>query len=426
MRDRRKVLISLLLRALGSFLLANVLLLYVPVSLFWLGLVTVVAGAALLLSPSRSVPLAVSLTMTTLVLELVVRLGLGGLTPYYRPHERLALETSYRPRQHVEMAVPHGDLLAIDPRLPRSLATPRREVFITDSFGYRNEQDYGGERLVLIGDSFLVGTDTTLAGYLRTGRATPAYNLSFASIGPLIYTDKLRWARRQLPADTCIALYFFEGNDFQLVDPAELARRQAVPRGVQLAVKNYVQAVRGRSEWSKAFFGLTTRSAEAFRRRPAPDQPSEPPPDLTFVRTVEGRPIAFLKGYADVVRRASFDDHGFISSQLSAEPPDMVFFIPDKFRVYSALVDQDAEPALPHAQWEYLQRATSALGIPAVDLTPYLIERSRELAASGEATFWPDDTHWNRHGEKVAADVLMATLASSTSPRCASIVTSTQ
>jgi hypothetical protein len=289
-------------------------------------------------------------------------------------------------------------------------------VFVTDSLGYRNNQDFSDEGLVLVGDSFLVGTETTLAGLLRQ-RGIAAYNMSYSSIGPLIYADKLRWARTNLPADACRVLYFFEGNDFQPIEPsAAVSVRLAVPRGFQLVVKNYIQAVRGPSVWSKTFFGLLTRAATAFG--PEETEAATAPPDVTMVATVSGHRIVFLKGYAEVVKRPSYSDEGFIQHQLSIEPPDLIFFIPDKFRVYAPLLDKGAVNDLPHAQWQHLRAAAESIGVPAYDLTPQLVQRARELAPSGEFTFWPDDTHWNRHGEEVAADVLLQTLSASASPRC--------
>lgn len=418
MTPTQQLLVSLGLRIIGVLILCHVLLLYVPVTPTWLAVVVVISAAALLLAPAKLLPLAISFAATTAVLEVLVRLGLGGVTPYFRPHERLALDTTYRANERVEMTVPHGDLLTIDPTLDKQLATPRREVFVTDSHGNRNDQNYNGERLILIGDSFLVGTETTLAQVLRRDHGVEAYNLSFSSIGPLIYADKVLWARRALRSDACVALFFFEGNDFQLVDPVELERRRAVPRGLQLAVKSYVLAVRRESEWSKTFFGLATRAAARFSPSDQSSQLDAAPRAITFAGTVGGRQMAFLRGYADVVRRTSFDDHGFVRSQLALAPPDMVFFIPDKYRVYAPLLDTDPVSALPHVQWEYLKRATDELDIPAIDLTQPMIERSRALAASGETTFWPDDTHWNRIGESVAAEVLQTTLSASTSGRC--------
>jgi hypothetical protein len=416
---------GLILRAVGAFILANVLLLYLPVSPAGLAVLVVIASVAMLLDHRKILPLAISLLFATLLLEGVVRVGaVSALTPYYRPHEALALETSYQPNRELEMDVPHGDLLTIDPTLPKALAQPRRERFVTDSNGYRNEIGYSRQLLVTVGDSFLVGTQTTLTGQIQERHRIPAYNVSFSGMGPLIYAEKVVWARQQLQPDCCIVLFFFEGNDFRPVNATELAARDAIPRGFQKVVKAYVQGVRGSSEWSKTFYGLLTRTQERFRaggRAPdgaAGQSPAAAPP-RTFVRAVGGKPMAFLAGYAEVARRTTFEDHEFIRSRLAAATPDMVVFIPEKYRVYSSLLDETPEANLPHAQWAYLKSAADELGIPALDLTPALIERSRELLKQDQVTYWRDDTHWNRHGEDVAADMVVTHLRGLQGGKCA-------
>ena len=403
--------------------MANVLLIYVPPSGVSLAVLALVATASLLLSHKKLLPLAVSLAIVTIALEAVSRLGETiGITPYYRPHEMLARETSYEPNRKVEMNVPHGDLLAIDPRLPRTLAESRLETFSTDSLGYRNEADYNNERLVVVGDSFLVGTATYLSSTLGKRHGLKAYNLAFAGMGPLIYADKIDWARKTLPSETCIALFYFEGNDFQPVESEalkELAVRNAMPRGFQRLAKGYVKAVRGNSEWAKVFFGLVTRSLTLSQQNSSAAN-AAPAEEITSVRTVGGKPMVFLNGYANVVRRKAFDDYGFVRSQLLSSLPDIVFLIPDKFRVYSALLDEreNRETELPHAQWAYLRQAASDAGIQAVDLTARLVDRSRQLLETGETTYWRDDTHWNEHGEDVAAEVLLETLRAAEVQRC--------
>ena len=412
-----------LLRCVGAFLLLNVLLLYFPVSVAWLGAAGLVAGASVLLDPRKILPMAVSLIVTTLMLEVVVRSAtVPALVPYYRPHEMLALDTNYRAGQKVSMTVKSGDLLTIDTTLPTSLAEPRNEVFTTDSHGYRNDDDYRGEKLIVVGDSFLVGTETTVASVLERSHAIPTYSVAFSGMGPLIYTEKIDWVRRQLSGECCVVLFFFEGNDFQEVDLKELSVRENVPQGLQNFVKGYVKALRGVSEWSKSFSGLTARAVESTRARwKSSDEltsANRDPEEKTFVRQVGGRPMAFLRGYAEVVRRKTFDDHGFVRSRLAASRPDFVVFIPDKYRVYGPLLDEKPETALPHAQWEYLKGAADALGIPAIDLTQHLIARSSQLLEKGETTFWRDDTHWSVGGEQVAADALIAALESSRVAQC--------
>ena len=84
----------MLLRLLGAVLLAHVLLVYVPYSPSALMFVVVVAGIAVLVPPSKMLTLAVTLAVVTAVLEVAVRWGGLNVTPYYRPHEMLAIDTS--------------------------------------------------------------------------------------------------------------------------------------------------------------------------------------------------------------------------------------------------------------------------------------------------------------------------------------------
>lgn len=417
---------SLLLRGLGAFLFANTLLIYLPVSALSMAGITIVAALMLFVDYRKALPLAISFLFVTGVLEVAVRWGVSeSLSPYFRAHEMLALETSYRPNERVEMMVPHGDLFVVNPSLSQAMAVPRHEVFVTDSYGYRNDADYRGEQLVLVGDSFLVGTDTNLASLMRTEHKVPAYNVSFSGSGPLIYADKIQWVRTRLAASSCVVAFFFEGNDFRPGDQAGSATRTAVPRGFQLAVKSYANAVRGSSKWARVFYGLVTRSHEMIMasRREGDDTSVDARADAggqqpTFVHQVGGKPMAFLSGYADVVRRPSYDDFGFIADRLSWATPDLVVFIPDKYRVYAGLIDDNPVTGLPHSQWAYLKNAADTLKIPAVDLTPHLVDRSSQLLLSDLVTYWRDDTHWNVHGEQVAARVLLEALASSSQARC--------
>lgn len=426
--------IRLVLRSLSAFVLANVLLLYVPMGPFSLAAIILIAAATMLLDHRNSLPLAGSLALMTIVLEVAVRAGIGGsaLNPYFRPHEMLALQRTYRPNQFVEMDVPHGDLLAIDSTLPRTMAQKRHERFKTDSFGSRNEQDYAGEKLIVIGDSFTVGVETYLVSRLRETHRVPAFNVSFASIGPLIYAEKVQWSREHLAQDACIALFMFEGNDFQEVDATELATRNRIPGGVQKIARGYVRGLRGSSEWSKVFYGLTARVTDRRRQRNYEQQrAAQPPPrrgvlqesEKAFIANVGGKPMAFSRGYANVVRRQSLDDHGFVRDQIRAAKPDVMFFIPEKYRIYGPLLDENPETEFPTKQLDYLRSIGDELDVPVIDLTAPLQDRSREILQRGELTWWRDDTHWNGNGEAVAAEVLLRELALSKNANCANALT---
>jgi hypothetical protein len=418
---------GLLLRFAGAFVTANLLLLYIPISAISLAAIAVIGAMIMLLDHRNGLILTASLVTMTLVLEVIVRAGGtdGTLSPYFRPHEILALESTYRANQVLEMDVPHGDLLAIDQSLPRSLAEKRHERVMTDSFGYRNENDYHGEPLIVIGDSFTVGSETYLVSRLRQQHQVHAYNVSFSATGPMNYAEKVQWSRRHLAPNACIVLFFFEGNDFQPHNAIELETRRHVPGAIQGAVKQYVRAVRGVSEWSKVFYGLLTRTWERWRQHTwqrTTGKDTQPgvlsASEKTFVKHVGGKPMIFLRGYADVARRQSFDDRGFIRSQLSRATPDVLVFIPEKYRVYGPLTDEHPDAHLPTMQLDYLQSIAAGLKIPVIDLSGPLVERSRELLRQGEMTWWRDDTHWNTNGEAVAAEVLLRELSTSGNQSC--------
>ncbi|MCP9469255.1 MAG: hypothetical protein NNA31_04550 [Nitrospira sp.] len=413
-------------------MLANLMLLYVPIMGIGLGFLLLVVVMCLLLEHKNLWAMVFALTMLTIILELSTRWVIPNtMTPYYRPHELLALEKTYRPNQKVRMDVPHGDLPATDPTLPMSLAQPREEVFITDSLGYRNDEDYKGQKLLIVGDSYVVGIgntqDDTLTSQLHRHFGVHAYNVGFPS-GPLGYAEKVKWARTHFPRDSCVVVVFFEGNDFKMVNQAELASRTIVPKSLQQAIKVYVTTVRGHSEFAKAFYGLTTRAWEIlhkwFKKPASADLERNFSENITFVKTIRGMPMAFLRGYAEVVLRPAFDDHGFIKDQLSDAIPDLLVFVPDKYRVYGRFFDEEPVESLPNAQWDYLLSVSSALGVPAINLTDPMQERARGLLSQGQTVYWRDDTHWNREGIAVGAGYLVRTLGSIGNSNCRATVVS--
>lgn len=409
-------------RLVAAALLVTTLVIYVPLSLYGLLFIAGVGVLALLLDHRNSLLLAVTLAVFTLVLEGGIRLIAGDrLTPYYRPHEMLALQKAHKPSKSIEMRMPHGDLLAIDPMFDRSLAVPREVRFYTDDLGFRNERPFSDQKLLVVGDSFVAGDgssqEDTITTRLTAEQQIPAYNLGFQA-GPFGYAERIEWARQQFPSSACVVLLMFEGNDFQLVDPAELRSRQAVPQGLQDVIKGYIHLVRDRFILSKVVYGLITRAQEIMNQRSG-DAKVEAAP-RSFVGTLHGEPMGFLAGYAEVTRRASFDDHGFIRDMLLRAPPDMIFFVPEKFRIYGPLLDRDGPAELPHSQWQYLSTVAAELGIDAFDLTPALSANSAELLKSGELTYWRDDTHWNGQGTSIAAREMAAALGSSGVDRCRS------
>lgn len=92
-----------------------------------------------------------------------------------------------------------------------------------------------------------------------------------------------------------------------------------------------------------------------------------------------------------------------------------IFFMPTKYRVYYRYINDHGHnngKALPDGQWQYVQSNGQEFGITTRNLTPALIEESGKLLAQGILTFWRGDTHRNKHGTAVAADIVNRALFS--------------
>ena len=81
------------------------------------------------------------------------------------------------------MLIPFGDLVAIDGRTRAAIAEPRLVKYHTDSLGFRNDADYAGQQVLLVGDSIVAGSGSTqadiLSDQLKRDYGIDAYNLAF-------------------------------------------------------------------------------------------------------------------------------------------------------------------------------------------------------------------------------------------------------
>src|SRR5262249_60870991 len=114
------------------------------------------------------------------------------------------------------ISLPFGDLVVADPAVPASVIEPRRIKFLTDSLGYRNRSDYTGQKVVLVGDSMVVGKGTDqeqiIPELFTTEFPFPPYPLGFLS-SPREYEARARTFLPRLAPSALYAFMFFDGND---------------------------------------------------------------------------------------------------------------------------------------------------------------------------------------------------------------------
>lgn len=349
-----------------------------------------------------------------LILEVLLSfLGTGLL---YRSPDALLATFDYRGghgryhrQQQVEMLIPYGDMVSLDPKTGPVIAEPRRVRYKTDSYGFRNDAAYRNEPVLLVGDSFIAGSGNTqadlLSAQLERDYGIPAYNLAFP--GELhSYVRYVQGFFRNHKSNAGVLLFLFEGNDFPPgnTQPANKPQNtEAPPSSLEIARLELKQSLKELLVYRYAFslFHILNK-----RWRP------ESYPQVTVIK-VRGRDdlyLGFMEGYIKVTRRAVYNGDAEFLPKLARIREHLagIFFIPTKFRVYYDFLDLDPRPPLPNAQWTYVEEQARRLGVRGVNLTGPLKEESRRLLSEGQLTFWKDDSHWNRHGMAVAARTIAA------------------
>lgn len=401
------------MRVRGSGILLQLLLFCCLAAVFWgLGgpfavdvVLFVVAVALSCLLPARQLALVVAslivaLGLTEVALHVMTRNN--ALATTYRMEDKYFEQGHYTPRVHDAMTQRFGDIAAMDPLAPAAVRESRHVRFETDDMGFRNDHDYRGEPFVLLGDSFVAGTDSdqadVLGNVLRARYGLPVYSLGF----PGTPDDYLGYARRFLgekSRDVRFVLFLFEGNDLSCSSKQRKKFDASVLSPYDRLKLRYAKAVRGIFTLPTTVFNM----AEQVRRLYLADDDA-----VSETYKVGGRHVAFYGSYIDAALfpHCSFNFRAPDEDVLSRTA--MVFFIPAKYRVYFDWLENPLGRELPRPASGFVsvRRYFAARGIPAYDLTPALTEAAGRELAAGRYVYWRDDTHWGPEGIRAAAAVV--------------------
>ena len=355
-----------------------------------------------------AITLSVTLALVTLVLAVAMEVLISEeKTIYYRPHEMFGQpDGRYKKNVHFEMAMPHGDLKAMA-LYTEVIPEPRKVIFNTDSLGFRNSNDYQEQKYLFVGDSFIVGNGTSQSDII-TAQLSERYNINgynLAYPGDIKdYYNNVSSFRNLAAQDAKVILFLFEGNDFALdttEDPVMVPPDAAKINPVVNALNNYYNLFSG-SDMYRYMYSTTRRVIAANIKKEK---------ERVVVYDIGGFPVAFYRAYNEVAERDILPENTVTELYLSEMKDDIkhIYFIPTKYRVYYKYINDHKERNsrdLPDRQWQFVQSIGQKFGIPTTNLTPALIEESDRLLEQGVLTFWRDDTHWNKHGIAVAADIV--------------------
>ena len=352
------------------------------------------------IGPIGSVVVTFSLVVVTLFYSLALKVTGFEDAIYFRPDEKLFAfnyvhnHRTYKPGVTMEMQMPHGDLQSMT---GEKIGTPRNVTYHIDSYGFRNDADYQGQKYLLVGDSFIAGSSNTqtdlLSVQLERDHGIKAYNLGHPGDVP-DYAMYIAGFRKVHGDGAKALLFIFEGNDF--TDSRSKKRSAA-----SLFIKSYARMFSDTNVYrvTKSLYKRASRSSSIAGS------------SYVTLADVQGKKVAFLTRYVDTTRQPSQVAIPSFDQAIRDIAPALghIYFIPTKYRVYHHYINPGEK--LPNAAWEYLNGICSANGLKCTNLTGPLVQASDDLLKKGEMTWWADDTHWNGYGMGVAARVVAATLA---------------
>jgi len=306
----------------------------------------------------------------------------------------------FRKSQSITVLQPFGDIAALAQGQGTFEREERKVVFNTDALGFRNSENYHGQRTLLVGDSFIAGLGTTqqelVSEHLKHyGR--DVYNLAHPAdiIG---YVHYLKRFRAKYGASAKALLFLYEGNDFL---PRKGINRWSDVRRFKQIYKRWLRLYKGHFHDTVMyrFTAIFYYKAKAWlnEREPAWNE-----------YVIGNRKIAILKSNIAVTSRLSFEGSPY-QEELLQEVADMlqgIVFIPTKYRVYVREAVNKDPADLPDVQWRYVQSLAKKLRLPCINLTESLRAEAQEQLARDKLVFWADDTHWNGRGMKAAASAI--------------------
>ncbi len=279
-------------------------------------------------------------------------------------------------------------------------------IFKTDSLGFRNDSDYRGQPFILVGDSFVAGSENTqehtLSSVLKNSFQADTYSMGVDGANISNYVTYTKMFANLNSSPFKVIIFVYESNDF----PSAEDKKDPEPRKLKDFYKKPMKLY-------KSFFretGLYRYTWIAYKSIRSTYRES------TFSRLqinkIENHLIGFARGEVRDFKK-EYTPHPDLEKNLSSirDRVQHMYYIPSKYRVYYPLLyNSDKEPH-PDAMWKEFSLMANRLKIPVTNLTPIFIREAKKYyLESNQFIYWKDGIHWNIHGITIAAQVVCQTV----------------
>ena len=336
---------------------------------------------------------------------------------YYRGHEKFyENRLSYKKNINETILMKHGELPVLDvcnnsKTIIRSQI--RKQVFITDNYGYRNSEiDIKKADLIIVGDSLISGgsaSDEDILSYqLNKFSNYKTANLAMGGINPKDYEEILKKYLPILKNNVKIFVFYYEGNDFEIYNKNEIPKYSYK----DFKINKYKFKIRfgyERLERNKDKIFIKILNYQNFFYKKI-----RPKSQRLFKKTLSVWSGTCLVKYDKINENL----HGFywlnrgknylfnthiISNKKILSRIDKVFFIPTKASLYRDYLNNKKIINYKDNKFKFLEKEYKKSNIKVINLTIPMKKKLKKYMMKNEYLFFNDDTHLNKNGTEVIA-----------------------
>lgn len=336
---------------------------------------------------------------------------------FYRGHEKFDKKTSYKKNISEIINMPHGDLIAIDVcnDNTKELAEKRKQIFITDNYGFRNSKTKIEKTdLLLIGDSIVAGSGLSdeyiLSNQINNSSNIKTANIAVGGATPWDYEAMLIKYLNLIHKKAKIYLFYFEGNDFKISNPDKIPKNSY--KNVKIEYYKYkIRFGYERLERNKDKLFIKNLNYENFfykKIRPKSQRFFK----KIMLKWTDSCEVQYdlidekLIGFFWLNRNEEYKYKTYILENTEVlKRISKVFFVPTKASVYKEYTENIIN--FETNKFLFLEKSYNKKNIEVIDLTLPLKLNIKKYLQNGEFLYFRDDTHLNKNGIEVITNYIL-------------------